>query len=81
MTDLFERARDREEEIRQDAMRDQNRRAGLIGKTVDDSAHLCQMCGDRIPQARRETLPGVQTCIDCQREIERQGVSDWGMAE
>lgn len=81
MTDIFERARDREEEIRQDALRDQARRAGFIGKTVDDSATLCQMCSDRIPEERRHALPGVQTCIDCQREIERQGISDWGMAE
>jgi len=81
VTDIFERARDREEEIRQDALRDQARRAGLIGKTVDDSATLCQMCCDRIPEERRAALPGVQTCIDCQREIERNGFHDWGMAE
>ena len=33
------------------------------------SRQFCD-CGAEIPLARRAALPGVQTCIDCQREIE-----------
>lgn len=31
-----------------------------------DSAAHCEQCGDDIPEARREALPGVRTCIACQ---------------
>ena len=34
------------------------------------SAEFCQECGNEIPQARREALPGVQTCIECQAAFE-----------
>ncbi|MDU4001396.1 TraR/DksA C4-type zinc finger protein [Pluralibacter gergoviae] len=34
------------------------------------SAKECRECGESIPEARRVNLPGVQTCIDCQQEIE-----------
>jgi phage/conjugal plasmid C-4 type zinc finger TraR family protein len=33
------------------------------------SARLCH-CGTPIPEARRQALPGVSTCIDCQQEQE-----------
>lgn len=26
----------------------------------------CDECGDPIPQRRRDALPGVATCVDCQ---------------
>jgi len=26
----------------------------------------CEECGDPIPEARRQALPGVRLCIDCQ---------------
>src|SRR5690606_17569333 len=28
----------------------------------------CEECGDPIPQARREALPGVRLCVPCQTE-------------
>jgi len=28
-------------------------------------AYYCQECGVRIPQARREAVPGVQHCVEC----------------
>lgn len=28
--------------------------------------HQCEDCGDRIPQPRREALPGARTCVHCQ---------------
>lgn len=36
------------------------------------SAHFCVECGDSIAQARREVLPGVQYCLSCQQEIDKQ---------
>lgn len=71
MSDLFDRASDREAEILADRLQDQQRRAGLVGRTVDDSAVECHDCGDPIPQARRAAYPGVQRCIDCQQRRER----------
>ncbi len=33
------------------------------------SRQSCE-CGAKISPARRAAVPGVQTCIDCQRELE-----------
>lgn len=69
--DIYDRATEREEALREDALNAQARRAGLTGKTWRDSADECRACGERIPMARRRAVPGVQTCIDCQTELER----------
>jgi phage/conjugal plasmid C-4 type zinc finger TraR family protein len=71
MTDFYDRSSAREEELRQDALTEQAIRAALSGKTVDDSAVLCQVCSYKIPQARRVAVPGVQTCVPCQEDLER----------
>lgn len=71
MTDVFDRASDLEEQQRQDALQAQARRAGLDGKTVEDSATHCGACGHLIPIARRRAVPGVQTCVSCQADLER----------
>ncbi|WEJ91956.1 MAG: TraR/DksA family transcriptional regulator [Klebsiella huaxiensis] len=31
----------------------------------------CRFCGKSIPEIRRQTLPGVTTCIECQTILER----------
>ena len=31
-----------------------------------ESAEYCEICGEDIPERRREALPGVRTCIACQ---------------
>lgn len=31
----------------------------------------CVSCGFEIPKNRREAIPGVQTCVECQVLIER----------
>lgn len=77
MTDIYDRATEREEEVRLDALASQAKRAGLVGKTVADSAHECGICDDPIPDDRRRALPGVQTCVSCQKELElelRKGI-------
>ena len=32
----------------------------------------CEECGILIPEARREAIPGVRLCINCQSELEKQ---------
>lgn len=32
----------------------------------------CRFCGKTIPEKRRQTLPGVTTCTQCQAKIERR---------
>ncbi|WP_038900930.1 TraR/DksA family transcriptional regulator [Dickeya dadantii] len=36
------------------------------------SLHYCRLCGEPIPEKRRQTLPGVTTCTECQTIIERR---------
>jgi phage/conjugal plasmid C-4 type zinc finger TraR family protein len=35
-----------------------------------ESLRRCEECGDEIPQARREALPGVRRCLSCQRLLD-----------
>jgi phage/conjugal plasmid C-4 type zinc finger TraR family protein len=37
-----------------------------------DSMTHCEECGNGIPEARREALPGVRLCVGCQGEHDRQ---------
>lgn len=69
--DVFDRATEREEQLREAALKAQERRAGLTGKTWRDSAEECRVCGAGIPLKRRRAVPGVQTCVDCQTDLER----------
>ena len=36
------------------------------------SAEICEECGDDIPVARQEAMPGVQHCVYCQDYLERK---------
>lgn len=75
MTDNIDRAQEREAQMLADALRDQARRSGLAGKTSADSAEFCQArgCGEEIPDARRQKVPGVQFCVACQARREKRG--------
>ena len=35
----------------------------------------CELCGQKITEARINALPYTSTCIDCQRDCERSGLS------
>ena len=37
-----------------------------------DSLTHCEECGDEIPLARREAVPGVRLCIKCQSELDEE---------
>jgi phage/conjugal plasmid C-4 type zinc finger TraR family protein len=36
------------------------------------SLYYCRLCGKPIPDKRRQTLPGVTTCTECQTAFERR---------
>ena len=82
MTDIADLAADREQELRDDAIAAHHRRLARASRqTADwpgltdacDAGHptRCAVCDDPIPAARRQAVLGVETCIDCQRELER----------
>lgn len=71
MTDFCDVSSASEQDMLNDALYQQAQRAGLAGKTLHDSARRCRVCAEPVPLARRQALPGVQTCVDCQRELER----------
>ena len=70
--DDVDRAQAREQEMRQDALAEHAREAQKAAAV--DSAEFCAMCGEAIPEGRRDAVPGVQTCIDCQKDVERLGM-------
>lgn len=37
-----------------------------------ESASECEECGKAIPEARREALPGVRYCVQCQSDLDKQ---------
>ncbi|WP_104204705.1 DksA/TraR family C4-type zinc finger protein [Billgrantia saliphila] len=37
-----------------------------------ESLTHCEECGEPIPQARREAMPGVRLCVACQSERDEQ---------
>jgi RNA polymerase-binding transcription factor DksA len=45
----------------------------IMPKPVKESAKWCIApgCGERIPEARRLAVPGVQHCLECRGHIER----------
>ena len=40
-----------------------------------ESLTHCEQCGASIPAARREAVPGVRLCVDCQSERDRHAVT------
>jgi len=36
------------------------------------SLRACEECGEPIPEARRQAVPGVRLCLGCQSESDRQ---------
>ena len=36
-----------------------------------ESAYFCEECEVPIPEARRQAMPGVRYCVNCQEELEK----------
>ncbi len=37
-----------------------------------ESLEYCEECGEEIPLARRQAVPGVRLCLSCQEEADKQ---------
>ncbi|RMX07433.1 TraR/DksA family transcriptional regulator [Allofranklinella schreckenbergeri] len=70
MTDTIERAQERGQEW----LHDQLARQALVAQRSQRQIALreCEDCGEPIPQARRQALPGVRRCVGCQEQYEQQ---------
>lgn len=75
MPDEIDRASDREAWFRERALKAQQERAGFAESADWErrSAKWCvePPCGERIPDERRKSLPGVQRCVACQERQEK----------
>lgn len=69
MSDFADLASDREQELRDDALASRARESQK--RQASASAEFCAVCAEPIPEARRQAVPGVQTCVDCAAELER----------
>ena len=69
MTDVFDRAAEQEAYNLEHALAQQTKRAGLAGKTLQDSALECADCGEPIPLLRRKAVPGCKYCVECQARL------------
>ena len=51
-----------------------NQDKAIMPKPVRESAKWCTGpgCGERIPDARRQAVPGVQLCVGCQMANEKE---------
>lgn len=70
MIDHIDRACDLEAQQRDDALEAHRLRAAQGIDPNGESAHDCAVCLEPISRARRAAVPGVQTCIECQTELE-----------
>ncbi len=43
-----------------------------------ESRRACEVCGERIPDARRQAVPGVRLCITCQQELDAERAASSG---
>ena len=54
--------------------RRQNRQTGV-------SSPVCAVCGEPIPLARQQAVPGCRLCFDCQKEKEKRKVQFYLLIE
>jgi len=43
-----------------------------------ESLRYCEDCGNEIPKARRDALPGVRRCVSCQASLDAASVRSSG---
>ncbi|MFZ5531480.1 MAG: TraR/DksA family transcriptional regulator [Pseudomonadota bacterium] len=71
--DQFDRAQELEQQKRDDALACHAQRSAE--DAARESAKWCEAphCGERIPEDRRNAIPGVRYCVECQGLLERHG--------
>lgn len=65
MTDQFDRAQQLEEMAREIALK-KHRTFKAVSRVY------CDDCDATIPEKRRQLIPGVSRCVDCQQKYEMQ---------
>lgn len=70
MGDVMDRAQEREREWLHDQLAHQAVRAARQRSPAP--VLDCEDCGEPIPAARRQALPGVRRCVGCQTALERE---------
>ncbi len=55
----------------EDSIKDEVKRARR-NVSCGESLQYCEECGEEIPLARRQAVPGVRLCINCQEEADKQ---------
>ncbi len=62
------------------SIEDELERMKALRKTPEgESLTHCAECDEEIPQARREAIPGVKICIDCQMERDQKPILRGGI--
>lgn len=69
MSDIADRAAEREQEFLDDRLLEQQIAAALDAPGNE----ICADCGLEIPESRRRALPSAIRCIECQAWVERLG--------
>ncbi len=72
MSDFADIAAEREQELREDALADFRRRYCPDDVNAPDNLVpcTCMDCDEPIPEGRRLALPGIATCVPCQKRRE-----------
>lgn len=68
MSDEIDRAQEREQAQRSAALASHAWQRQRLAQCA--TASHCAVCEAAIPLARQHALPGVQTCVDCQCDLE-----------
>ena len=69
MADICDLGAERTDQLLEEALQRHQRAAHAAPAT---SALYCAECDVAIPLARREAVPGCQTCVECQQLAERR---------
>jgi len=70
VTDMIDRASEREELFRRAALVAHKDRYAVTGTMVEGAPGYCRLCEEMIPRSRLRALPGVTTCVRCQEILE-----------
>lgn len=62
---------DRDQEFNEQRLEEMIEQSRFKPATTPSRSH-CRFCGKPIPDKRRQSLPGVTTCIECQSILERR---------
>lgn len=61
------------------SIQDELQRLATRRAPVGESLTDCAECGEPIPEARRQALPGVKICIDCAQDRDARPVARGGI--